>query len=196
MTKKKMKPPPESKITISTDQFGAMLLALPHAKPGVMRYGVCAFMIFWLGGWAMGWISAFHQITSGSKGAEPFLVFWLCGWTVGGAFAGWWLWRMLRRAVPETLLFSKPDLIYDTGVQPFQMSFDHRSQMDIWKRMFEKRKKVVFTLENIRTVRLRDTDCGNRLTIDQANQRIDLGKGLTEVEREWLCEQIKQEYKL
>ena len=101
----------------------------------------------------------------------------------------------MRRTVPETLVFTKPNLVYDSGVQPLPMSFGYRTGTDYWKKMFEKRKRIEFTPADIATVTLRDTSDSNRLTVDHANERIDVGKGLTEVEREWLFRLIKQEYK-
>ena len=71
-----------------------------------------------------------------------------------------------------------------------------RGRTEYWKKMFEKRKRIEFNPQDIRTLTLRDTTDGNRLTLDHANDRIDLGKGLTEVEREWLFRLIKMEYKV
>jgi hypothetical protein len=161
-----------------------------------MRYAVSAFLLFWIGGWAVGWMSAFRQITSDAKGATPFLIFWLAGWTVGGGFALCFLWRLLRPCIPETLTFAKPDLIYDTGVRPPPMDWGYRRQGDMWKKMFEKRKQIQFTSEEIATVRLRDTESDNRLTIDHGSERIDVGRTLTEVEREWLFKVIANDYKI
>jgi hypothetical protein len=161
-----------------------------------MRYGVSAFLLFWLGGWAVCWISAFKQISSGANGATAFMVFWLGGWTVGGIFAVSSLWRLLRPSVPETLSFAKPNLIYDTGVQPPSMQWDYRRQRDWWKEMLEKRKRIEFTPKEITTIRLRDTESDNRLTIDHGSDRIDIGRALSEVERELLFKLIRDEYKI
>ncbi len=151
----------------------------------------------WLGGWAVGWVMVFRQLIRGTKAPEAFLIFWLIGWTVGGAWAGWYLWRLLRPSVPETLTLTKPNLFYDSGIQPIPLSFGYwRGQTDYWKKMFERRKRIEFTPEQISTLKLRDTSDGNRLTLDYANERIDIGKGLTEVEREWLFRLIKAEYKV
>jgi hypothetical protein len=51
-------------------------------------------------------------------------------------------------------------------------------------------------LARLATLTLRDTSEGNRLTLDHATERIDVGRGLTEVEREWLFRLVKQEYKI
>jgi hypothetical protein len=101
---------------------------------------------------------------------------------------------MLQPSVPERLVFAVGKLIYDTGVQPLPMHFGYRAREDVWRRMFEKRKRIEFSPTEIRTLKLRDTDAGNRLTIDCGNDRIDIGRTLTEVEREWLFQEIRREY--
>lgn len=172
------------------------MLVLPSARVSAARYGVALFLSFWLCGWAFGWISAANQLFSGGKGAGPFLIIWLGGWTVGGVFAISHLWRLLRPCVPETISFAKPYLIYDTGVHPPASGWDYRRRQDFWKTVFERRKKIQFTQEEVATLRLRDTESGNRLTIDHGSDRIDIGKALTEVERESLFNLIREEYKI
>lgn len=99
--------------------------------------------------------------------------------------------------MPETLILAGSNLVYDSGVQPMPMYFGYwRGRTNYWKEMFEKRKRVEFNPQDIRTLKLRDTSDGNRLTLDHGNDRIDVGKGLTEVEREWLFQFIKTEYKV
>jgi len=109
----------------------------------------------------------------------------------------WCLWRLLRPAVPETIKFAKPNLFYDSGIQPMPFYFGYwRGRTDYWKKMFEKRKRIEFSPQEIRTLKLRETGDGNRLTIDHDNDRIDIGTGMTEVERELLSQMIKTEYQI
>lgn len=190
-------PPPESNIEITTDRNGFALLTLPAERRGFARIGISVFLLAWLGGWAFGWWMAFRQIVYGTKGPELFLMFWLIAWTVGGAWAIWCLYRFLRPIVPETLAFAKPNLVYDSGVRPPPIFFGYwRGRTDYWKNMFEKRKQIEFSPQEISTLRLRDTSDSNRLTLDHGNDRVDIGTGLTEVEREWLFQLIKTEYKV
>ncbi len=190
-------PPPESKIDVSTDRNGFPVIAPPVSKSSLARFGISLFLLCWLGGWAFGWVAAFREIIRGRKGPEPFLIFWLVAWTVGGFFAIWSLWRLLRPSVPETLTLARPNLVYDSGVQPPPLYFGYwRARTDYWKKMFEKRKRIEFTPQEIRTLSLRDTSESNRLTLDHGNDRIDVGVGLTEVEREWLFRLIKAEYRV
>jgi hypothetical protein len=195
-----MTPLPNSKITQTIDGNGYPLVTLPSSS-NFLRYPIAAFLVFWMGGWLMGELSVIRELITGRAGAaDLFLIFWLGGWTVGGFFAMATLWRILRPAVPESLTFSKPQLIYDSGIQPFDMMSFSRSrlsnQMNPWKKIFQKRRVLTFSPGEVGTLKLRDTDGGNRLTIDKENERIDLGEGLTEVEREWLYGQMKSVYNL
>jgi hypothetical protein len=127
---------------------------------------------------------------------DLFLVFWLGAWTVGGILAFFFLFRMLRPSVPETLLLSQHSITYDSGVAPFEFSFSLRSQRDVWKKLFQRRLKTEFDPIQIQALKLREFDTGNRLTIDQGNKRIEIATGASEPEREWLYEILKNEYKL
>ncbi len=50
--------------------------------------------------------------------------------------------------------------------------------------LFQKRAKTEFDLSDLKTLRLRELDSGNRLTIDQGNGRYDLAAAASEPERE------------
>ena len=189
-------PPEESQIAKTTDRNGYSMLTLPMERRGIARFGISLFLLCWLVGWGIGWVAVSREIIRGTKGPEVFLIVWLIAWTVGGAWAMWSLWRLVRPTVPETMTFAKPNLIYDSGIRPMPMYWGYwRGQKDYWKKMFEKRKRIEFSPHEIQTLKLRETGDGNRLTIDHGNDRIDIGTGMTEVEREWLFELIKTEYK-
>jgi hypothetical protein len=194
-----MTPPSKSNITSTIDRNGHTVLTLP-ASSGFIRYFVAAFLICWLFGWAAGLVGSLHEVITDAKAPKVFLIAWLGGWSIGGCFAIAMLYRMLRPAIPESLTLSMPELGYDTGVPPMDfMSFNrqyYRSQTNPWKKVFQRRKIVIFSPSDISTLKLRDVEGGNRLTIDKENERIDLGQTLTEVEREWLFAQLKAAYRL
>jgi hypothetical protein len=68
--------------------------------------------------------------------------------------------------------------------------------MDVWKKLFQKRLRTEFDPNQIQTLKLREFDTGNRLTIDQGNKGTEIAAGASEPEREWLYELLKNEYKL
>ena len=171
---------------------GYQHVVIPHGQGGTMRYFIGLFLLFWMGGWAMGFVSAISQISSGKGGA--FLVFWLGGWTVGGLFAGFMIHRAFRRSVPEQLLLNRPSLSLDTGVPPLKFEFGLRSQKESWNSLFPKRERIEFTSNELKTLMLRDIDNGNRLTIDKGKERYEIAKGATEIEREWLFDYLQKNY--
>lgn len=151
------------------------------------------FLIFWLGGWYMGFTSAIENLLS-NEGLNLFLIFWLGGWTVGGLFAVTIIYRIFRKTFPETLLLHKPNLLYDSGIPPFQINFQPKNQKEYWKSMFVKRKNVDFTNNEIKSLKLRETDSGNRLTIDLDTKRFEFAQGASEIEREWLFNYLTKIY--
>lgn len=186
-------PPQGSKIEVGTLN-GHQHIVLPHGDAGLMRYFIGAFLLFWLGGWFMGFTSAADQVMSGKGGA--FLLFWLVGWTIGGIFAVNYLYRIFRKSVPEQLLLNKPNLSIDTGIPPFKMylGVNIANQKDYWKSLFPKRKKIEFSYDEIKSLKLRETDSGNRLTIDKGSDRVEIAPSVSEIEKEWLHRHLKLNY--
>lgn len=184
-----------SKIQVEHES-GYQKLVLPQPSGGIVRYFVSAFLLCWLGGWAFGWIAVALQLLkgTGNGSADVFLIFWLGMWTVGGIFAILVLYKSLRPSVPETLVLSKPYLVYDSGIAPFKFAFGHRSQMDMLKKLFQRRIKTQFDQSQLKTLKLREFEGGNRLTIDQGSKRLEIGTGASEPEREWLHELLQKEY--
>ncbi len=146
----------------------------------------------------MGWRSAAAQLIGGAGPAEIFLLFWLAGWTVGGLFAAVFLWRILRPPLPEVFSFSSSELVYDSGFSSFCPSRDCsvQSQQEAWKKAFPKRVKVAVNHMDLKTLKLREFESGNRLTVDVKGERLDLAGEAGEVEREWLYQAIKSYYNL
>jgi hypothetical protein len=187
-------PPADSKIRVEYNQEGRQEIIIPQPGSGVVRFFIGAFMLFWLGGWAVGWKSAASALLNGTRGPEMFLIFWLGAWTVGGAFVVYFIYRTIRPSVPERMILSYSSVIYDSGISPLQLSFSFDSRMDVWKKLFQKRIKTEFDLSQLKTIRLREFDSGNRLTIDQGNKRYDLAVGASEPEREWLFRVLSGQY--
>ena len=185
------KPPQGSEIKVDTLN-GHQHILVPHGNGGAMRYFFVIFLLFWMGGWFIGFTSAFSQISSGEGGA--FLIFWLGGWSVGGLFAGYMIYRVFQKSIPEQLLLNRPSLSLDTGVPPLKIDFGMRSQKEYWKSMFPKRKRIEFSPSELKTMELRETDSGNRLTIDKGAERVEIAIGATEIEREWLFSVLQRNY--
>jgi hypothetical protein len=190
-------PPPGSTISVITDG-GDPIITIPAGSGGAMRFFTAAFLVFWLGGWTMGFAAAGHQVLSGAP--NPFIVFWLCGWIVGGGFAVFYLYRLLRPSVPETLRLGINGVAYDSGMPPLRFNYygyggrPYGWRRDAWTTLFPKRTVVTIDRRQMQTLRLRDTEIDNRLTVDAGAERLDLARNAGEVEREWVYRVLADKY--
>jgi hypothetical protein len=189
-----LNPPAGSKISITSD--GADPTITVPAATSPMRYFTGLFLLFWMGGWALGFKSAASQILSGN--ANAFIIFWLGGWTIGGIFVAYAIYRSFRPPVPESLQLKRNSVTYDSGIPPVQFgsSSGYKNPMDAWNSAFPKRVRVDLDRRQLQSLRLRETDSGNRLTVDADAARIDIAKTASEVEREWLARLLAQRYSL
>jgi hypothetical protein len=189
-----LKPPAGSKISIAEND-GDPTIAVPVAS-GFSRYFIGLFMLFWLGMWQIGFRDVGSKVISGS--APPFLIFWLGGWTLGGIAAAYTLFRIVRPSVPETLTLRRNSVGYDSGVAPPQFNTYRRNQnpFTAWRSAFPKRVRTEIDRKQLQSLRLRETEAGNRLTLDIDATRLDLAQTASEVEREWLARLLAQRYAL
>jgi hypothetical protein len=129
-----------------------------------------------------------------SDQADATLVFGLVGWTLGGAFAVYGAYRALRPSVPESLRLMPSSVTYDSGIPPLQVY--GASQKDYWKSMFPKRTRLELDWRKLQSLRLRETNDGNRLTVDIVGTRLDIAQSASEIEREWLYQLLATRYSL
>jgi hypothetical protein len=188
-----LNPPAGSKISVVSDGADPTIVIPAASSP--MRYFSGLFLLCWLGGWALGETHAISDILSGK--ASAFLIFWLGGWTLGGCFAAYSAYRSLRPAVPETLQLQRNGVAYDSGLPPFQFdSWRNKNTTNSWRSAFPKRVQADLDRRELQTMRLRETEAGNRLTVDVEAERIEIASGASEVEREWLARLLARRYSL
>jgi hypothetical protein len=190
-----LNPPEGSKMRIANDD-GDPTIVVPPAN-NFMRYPMGLFLLFWLGMWTLGFRDAFAKIMSGAT-ANGFLILWLAAWTLGGAVAAYTAFRAFRPSVPETLKLRRSSIAYDSGVAPpkFYSGWGARNPKDVWNSAFPKRVRAEFDRGLRQSLRLRETEAGNRLTIDLGAQRIEIASMATEIEREWLARLLAHRYAL
>ncbi len=186
-------PPEGSRISINYDS-GDPIVSIP-VKRSVSRYFGGVFLLFWLGGWAFGFATVSSQLMSG-KG-NLFMVFWLGGWTIGGIVAAFSAYRIFRPAIPETLQLRYGNIAYDSGIPPLEFNaYRRRNAREYWNSLLSRRTRADLNRAELQTLRLRETEGGNRLTVDLGAQRIDLASQASEVEREWLARLLAKRYGL
>ena len=62
--------------------------------------------------------------------------------------------------------------------------------------MFQQRVKTEFDYTALQSLQLREFYDGNRLTLDHKNKRLEIARGASEVEREWLYHELEVYYRL
>ena len=189
-------PPSGSKIVVTTSGADPVI-TIPQASGGPMRYFAGLFLIFWLGLWSVGFGTAASKLWSGgseSVAANGFLLFWIGAWTLGGAYAMFVLYKMFRPSIPESLRLMPDGVAYDSGVPPLQWNSGWSYQSEAWRSLFSKRLRVELDRQQLQSLRLRETDSGNRLTVDADAARIDVARSVSEIEREWLNRLLATRY--
>lgn len=187
-------PPAGSDISIAYESGDPVVVIPPSSGP--TRYFSGLFLLFWLGMWTIGFGDAARKIMSGAT-ADGFLIFWLAAWTIGGIFAAYTAYRTLRPSVPETLELKRNSIVYDSGLAPPQFnSWGYVQQKNPWGSVFAKRLRADLDRRLLQSLRLRETDSSNRLTIDLGNKRHELAPTASEVEREWLARLLASRYGL
>jgi uncharacterized protein YeaO (DUF488 family) len=68
--------------------------------------------------------------------------------------------------------------------------------LNSWKSIFSKRFRTELGRQQLQSLRLRETEAGNRLTIDLGAKRVELASQASEVEREWLARLLANRYAL
>jgi hypothetical protein len=137
--------PAQSRTTIADSPDG-----LHHFIPPKRSLFTIAFLIFWLGGWAMGEKFAIEELVNGQTSDQHwFLLFWLGGWTLGGGFALFTvLWGVLGREhiiLRHDALVIRRELVGRGRSREYSLSdirnlrvagpvspFDFRSSLQFW----------------------------------------------------------------
>jgi len=180
--------PAGSDITVRNELNG-VTLSWPNPRGGLMRYATTAFLLAWMGGWALGEFSVVRKLASGE--ANAFLIFWLIGWTVGGIWCASVLFNMLRPARPERLRLDSLRLSYEPGTAPIEgfgsNDGGRRDALD-W---IKPRRKVVADKRDVGDIRIDRVGERLRLTVDVGAKRVEIGEYLEEPEREWLLSVLK-----
>ena len=110
--------------------------------------------------------------------------------------AVYWAYRAFRPSVPESLRLMPDGVTYDSGIPPLQTYSGYTWNKDAWKSMFPKRTRVELDRRKLQSLRLRETNDGNRLTVDADTLRLDIAQSATEIEREWLYQLLTKRYSL
>jgi hypothetical protein len=182
-------PPAWSRISV--DELAANpTLVIPHRAFAESRYFVPGIVLCGFGMFSLVAIAMYRD--------HGFDIILAAFWGVMALVCGNLLFRMLRPGVPERLVLEAGGVTYDSGVAPLRFPFacTDAARREFWHQCRGKRWRLRFDREVLATLALRETEAGNRLTIDYESERIDLARGVSEVEREWLYRVLVDRYGL
>jgi hypothetical protein len=197
-------PPDSSCFEIGESPEGLLRVAWRSPLSRGPRWFGVGFLLVWLCGWAAGEFFAGAALLGLLPGknnrprpapgfANLFLLVWLAFWTLGGLAAMLSLAQLLRRSRPESLTFGADELVYDPGTQfvtsnPWQV----RNTRAAPRLSFPGAKVRTIPRECFKTLRLERIGDGQRLTVDMGADRVEIGAGLREPEREWLEKLLRE----
>ena len=167
-----------------------LCLTWPNSDGGTVRYGIAAFLLFWLVCWACGEFSVIkHLVAIKANGPRLFLALWMAGWTLGGLMAVKFLFGVVRAPKPEKLIFSRDYFIHDPGSEVLSGFSRRRRDSGV--------PSPAESLQELRTTRVMRTALGainlsfegkrRRLILEVGADRIEVGRHLEEPDKEWLA---------
>lgn len=184
--------PQGSKITIAEEGLERVIKIHPKSEE-VMKFVLGFILLLIVGGCLLAVYEDFEKVVS-DKG-DVFTLIEAVARLVFGILAGYFIYVVFRPFVPETLRLGVESVYYDSGFPPFHLELDFEEPKGkIWRPMLPKRTWIKLERQVLQTLKLREFDSGNRLTVDLNAQRITLGATATEVEREWLYEVLSKTY--
>lgn len=188
-------PPEGSAIRVDRD-IHTTVYTWDNGKSSVFRYLVAAFFLIFLCFWFVGEISAIRSLMKDDMPlfGRLFVLFWLGGWTVGGVMIMYFIYNLIKPMKPAILKLSVGSIRYETGTEPFDFfMWDYRQRKE-FSGFFKRFHNKVYDVEsaNIQNLQLERVGERQRLSFDYGAQRLEIGKALTEPEKEWLYDILKE----
>jgi hypothetical protein len=137
------------------------------------RYVDRLLMVLWLCGWARSLVWPAGQLANGN--VTFFLVSWVGSWTLCGGLCAWALLASFRPPRPESVRLESEGLRHDPG-----------GRSRCWAGRRQRRAPIRVAWSDVREFVLESVEGRSRLYIDGGIDRLEIGAGLREPDREWL----------
>jgi len=195
-------PPEGSKISVLTTDIDAPTIVIPM-EVTAMGYLHVIFVRAWFVA-CVALLTMFVTkfipgVWSGadapSSGISVFVLGLIAGVIARGVYIALPLSNDLRPAVPASLRLAQEGIDFDSGIQPTAASacsIEGRNMPD----NSTKRIRRKLDRGQLKSMRLRQFETGSRLTVDVENERIEIARGATDVECEWLFRLLVDRYQL
>jgi hypothetical protein len=181
-----------SRIKVEINNEGKVFSWFDY-KGGLSDILIPLFLLVWLAAWVVGESVVIYGLFSPLEepGIKFFLAGWLGMWTVGGIGATWTLLKLLRRSKPTRLIFLMDGrLKFEQG--SYEKRFIDGEGRQVSSVVKKGKRYGIFEKSKIGNIMLERIGGRQRLSFDYKSQRIEIGKGLTESEKELLFAELKQ----
>lgn len=188
-------PPEGSAIRVDRD-IHTTIYSWDNGKTSILSYLSVVLLVVFLGFWLMGEISVIRSLMKEDVPlfGRLFMIFWLGGWSIGGVMIMYSIYNTVKPLKPASLKLSTGVIIYETGTEPFNFfMWDYRRRKE-FSGYFKRSRNKVYDVEsaNVQNLQLERVGERQRLSFDYGVQRLEIGKSLTEPEREWLYNILKE----
>lgn len=102
--------------------------------------------------------------------------------------------RFKTDPVPEKIVFKERSIEYDSGIPVLVFNLPLRRRFEYGNRFYYNRNKTEFGLSEIRSLKIRTQWFKRKLFITKDHKPREIGMDLSDPEREWLLEYIKNRY--
>jgi hypothetical protein len=182
-----------SKIRKATSNGGEVTISWDKQNGGAFRYPTGVFLFAWLGGWFFGIKGALEQLLTKSEASNNgILIFWLIGWSVGGAGAIYFLYLIFRPQKSEKITFCSDHLEYDTGTPLILSAIFDRTGASTHGVQWWNLRQIRMTFQRLQRGQVKFIHEKNpsRIYFDWDSERFEIGRPLSEPERDWLYSQL------
>lgn len=186
---------PAGSIIEERHEPGELILIWKLPTRRLVRLPTAIFLLFWLGGWSVGWFVVFTIIVGGGLPwfAIIFLCCWLGAWTAGGIYAFAVLRVLFRPTRSECISLGFDSFLHDPGwsYNPFTGVHSFSNYVVYWKEIFKSRRPIQVPKAELKSFILDHVGERQRLAFDCGANRIEIGAELREPEREWLFQVLE-----
>lgn len=174
---------------------GHEVLTIPARKRGLfltlvfIPFNLILFVVWMLGSGLL-----LYRIPDMEPDGLAFALAFMVFWVPFGLYVGAVLYFNCRLRKPQIIRLEPQRMYFDSGASPLRVT---PAYGELWEQIrFAPRKHYDFTVDQIATLRLTAIFYTNALAIKVGSKFVPLAEALTNVEREWLLNHIKNYYKL
>ena len=181
--------PADSKLQID-EVDGKSRITIPYQfenQRGKFQAALLISVLLWLAGSiGLGYLAFFQD-------KDWIVTLGFFAWLCGGLYTVLSIYWISKNPKDQEIILKESSLYVDTGSPT--MSFEVSLKIhDFEKKTLHTRKQLEFDIKELKTLKLRNTVSGTKLTLEKPRFRVNLAELATEQDRQWLYDLIQSKY--